>query len=170
MTVGCTCHDSLLFSKDLAWCSDTFRLVAGKDHVGNPWKSIVCMYNITCIWYLSIQDRHSAMKMYKVKEHLGRNSMKTGFHRSWRRWSSSDLWVWERCMSFMRVSSVQACDDAFTPPFQFLNCWEKHGETVLTQTCQCHTWVKNMNRLQCVSQHFQPCSATKRSWVRRMDL
>ena len=43
MTVGCTCHDSLLFSKDLAWCSDTFRLVAGKDHVGNPWKSIVCM-------------------------------------------------------------------------------------------------------------------------------
>jgi hypothetical protein len=26
--------------------------VAGKDHVGNPWKSIVCMYNITCIWNL----------------------------------------------------------------------------------------------------------------------
>ena len=25
-------------------------------------------------------------------------------------------------------------------------------------------------KLQCVSQHFQPCSATKRSWVRIMDL
>ena len=122
MTVGCTCHDSLLFSKDLAWCSDTFRLVAGKeDHVGNPWKSIVCMYNITCIWYLSIQDRHSAMKMYKVKEHLGRNSMKTGFHRSWRRWSSSDLWVWERCMSFMRVSSgLRRCIHSPIPVFELL--------------------------------------------------
>ena len=39
--------------------------------------SCVCIIlHASGIWYLSIQDRHSAMKMYKVKEHLGRNSMK----------------------------------------------------------------------------------------------
>ena len=167
MTVGCTCHDSLLFSKDLAWCSDTFRLVAGKDHVGNLWKSIVCMLlhaSGTCLFRTDILQ-------WKCTR-----SRSTSAEIQWKQ-DSIDLEDDEvqaisesekgACHSW---ESVQACDDAFTPPFQFLNCWEKHGETVLTQTCQCHTWVKNMNRLQCVSQHFQPCSATKRSWVRRMDL
>jgi hypothetical protein len=104
------------------------------------------------------------MKMYKVKEIQWKQDSIDLEDDEVQAISESEKGA---CHSW---ESVQACDDAFTPPFQFLNCWEKHGETVLTQTCQCHTWVKNMNRLQCVSQHFQPCSATKRSWVRRMDL
>jgi hypothetical protein len=124
MTVGCTCHDSLLFSKDLAWCSDTFRLVAGKeDHVGNPWKSIVCMYSITCIW--NLVPVYSGQTFCNENVQGQGNSMKTGFHRSWRRWSSSDLWVWERCMSFMRVNSgLRRCIHSPIPVFELL------GETV----------------------------------------